>query len=158
MNCESYVFVWKKVIIWNKHFTYIIKMASIFSINILSCLSLPQDSHWGAGWIYLTHWGQVTHIYICQKPNPSLIQIMACCLFVAKPLSEPRLDYCLLVYWTLGHIIQWNFNKNSYNFIRKNASENVVRKMASILSQPQCVKILNHQHCFWEYSSILKHC
>ena len=29
----------------------------------------------------------------------ALVQIMACCLFVAKPLSEPMLDYCQLETW-----------------------------------------------------------
>ena len=37
---------------------------------------------------------------------------------------------------------QWNFNLDSYIFIQENAIENVVCEMASILSQPQCVKII----------------
>ena len=36
--------------------------------------------------------------------------------------------------------LQWKFNRNSYIFIQENAFENVVWKMASILSRPQCVK------------------
>ena len=36
-------------------------------------------------------------------------------------------------------ISPWNFNRNSYIFIQENTFENVVRKMAAILSQPQCV-------------------
>ena len=35
---------------------------------------------------------------------------------------------------------QWNLNRNSFIFIAKNAFENVVWKMAAILSRPQCVK------------------
>ena len=33
-----------------------------------------------------------------------------------------------------------NFNRNLYISIQENASENVVWKMASILSRPQCVQ------------------
>ena len=40
----------------------------------------------------LTHWGRVTHICV----DKSLVQIMACRLIGAKPLSEPMLDYCQL--------------------------------------------------------------
>ena len=32
--------------------------------------------------------------YMHHQPRPSLVQIMACCLFAAKPLSEPMLYYC----------------------------------------------------------------
>ena len=35
---------------------------------------------------------------------------------------------------------QCHFNKNLYIFIKENAFENVVWKMAAILSRPQCVK------------------
>ena len=35
--------------------------------------------------------------------------------------------------------LQWNFNWSLYIFIQENACENVVWKMAAILSQPQCV-------------------
>ena len=33
----------------------------------------------------------------------------------------------------------WNVNRNFYRFIQENAFENIVGKMAAILSQPQCV-------------------
>ena len=32
--------------------------------------------------------------YVRQWTGSALVQIMACCLFVAKPLSEPMLGYC----------------------------------------------------------------
>ena len=32
--------------------------------------------------------------YMPRQPKPSMIQIMACRLFGAKPLSEPMLEYC----------------------------------------------------------------
>ena len=34
--------------------------------------------------------------YMRHQPRPSLLQIMACRLFGAKPLSEPMLPYCQL--------------------------------------------------------------
>ena len=62
---------------------------------------------------------------------------MACRLTGAKPLSEPMLEY--FVNWTLRNKAQWNINRNSYIFIQENVSENVVGKMAAMLSRPQCV-------------------
>ena len=63
---------------------------------------------------------------------------MACHLVGAKLLSEPVLDYC-----KLDLNFQWNFNKNSYIFIKENAFETVVCEVAAILSRLQCV-----QHIF----------
>ena len=40
----------------------------------------------------LTHWGRMTHI--CVSKLSSLVQIMACRLVGAKPLSEAMLEYC----------------------------------------------------------------
>ena len=48
-------------------------------------------------------------------------------------------QYWNIVKWTLRNKFQWNFNQNSNISIQENAFENVVCKMASILSQPQCV-------------------
>ena len=67
---------------------------------------------------------------------PSLVQIMACRLVGAKPLSEPMLGF----YWTLRNKLLWNFYRYSSIFIQGNAFENVVCEMVSILSRPQCVK------------------
>ena len=41
--------------------------------------------------------------------------------------------------WTPKNKLQWNVNRNSYIFIQENPLENVVWKMAAILSRPQCV-------------------
>ena len=57
------------------------------------------------------------------QPRPVLIQIMACRLLGAKPLSEPILEY---------------LNRNVYIFILENAFENIW-KMAAILSRTQYV-------------------
>ena len=78
------------------------------------------------------HWGRVTHICISKL---TLVQIMACRLAGAKPLSEPMLEYC---YSNLRNTLQWNCKR-----IQENAFENVVCEMASILSRPQCVKLLD---------------
>ena len=54
---------------------------------------------------------------------------MACCLFSAKPLTDPKLPYCQL---DPRNKIQWNINRNSYIFIYKNAFENVSKKFVAI--------------------------
>ena len=61
---------------------------------------------------------------------------MACRLDGDKPLTEPmpNIDNC-----TPENKFQWNLNQNSYIFIQENAFENVVWKMAAILSRPQSV-------------------
>ena len=78
--------------------------------------------------------------YMHQQIRPSLVEIMACRLVGAKPLSEPMLEYCK--YSNLTNKLQSNLKRNSYIFIQENSFENVVWKMAAILSQPQCVNQL----------------
>ena len=53
---------------------------------------------------------------------------MACRLSGAEPLSEPMLEQ-----------ISMKFVSKTSIFIQENAFENVVRKMAAILSRPRCV-------------------
>ena len=72
----------------------------------------------------LTHWGRVMHIASVKLLPVSLVQIMACRLVGARPLSEPMLEYL-----TLRNKFQWNINRNSHIFIQEIAFENVVRKM-----------------------------
>ena len=62
---------------------------------------------------------------------------MACRLVGAKPLSEPMLEYCYLDPWEQTSVKSY---RNLNIFIQENACENVVWKMAAILSRPQCVK------------------
>ena len=72
-----------------------------------------------------------------QWTRPSLVQIMACSL----SSSSHFLHQCWLkVNWTIRNRIHWNTNQNSIIFIYENAFENVVWKMATILSRRQCVK------------------
>ena len=47
---------------------------------------------------------------------------------------------------TLRNKLQWNLDQNLYIFIQVNAFENVVWKMAAILSRPQCV---NQHRTLW---------
>ena len=60
---------------------------------------------------------------------------------VAWSAPSHYLNQCWnIVHWTLRNKLQWNVNRNSYIFIKKNPFENVDWKTAAILSRPQCVK------------------
>ena len=81
----------------------------------------------------------LTHICINASLNqPSLGQIMACCLTGTSHYLNQCWD---IVNWTLRDKLKWNLNRNSHIFIQENAFENVVWKMAAILSRPQCVNL-----------------
>ena len=75
--------------------------------------------------------------YMRQCTWSSLVQVMACRLFGAKPLPEPIL---LIVNRTLGNKFQWNLNLNSIISIQNMHSIMSSVKMAAILSGPQCVR------------------
>ena len=87
----------------------------------------------------ITHSGRVTHI-CARKTNPPLVKIMACRLVGTKPLSKSMLEY--IVNWTLGTKLRWNFKQNPFIFVLEIPFQNVVWKMAAILSRPQCVNYL----------------
>ena len=53
-------------------------------------------------------------------------------------------QYCEIVNSNLRNKFQWKLKWNSYIFIQENAFENVVWKVAAILSRPQCVKFWTH--------------
>ena len=57
-----------------------------------------------------------------------------------RKIRNKKQQYWNIVNWTLGNKLQWNLNRDLYIFIQENAFENVVRKLAAILSRPQCVK------------------
>ena len=61
-------------------------------------------------------------VYLRRWIGSTLVQIMACRLFGAKPLSNPMLSYC-----QLDNKLQWNFNQNTKLFIHKN--ENIFCEM-----------------------------
>ena len=56
--------------------------------------------------------------YMRQWIGSSLVRVMACRLFGAKPLPE-----LMLTCWTPGNKFQWNLNRNSVIFIQENAFE-----------------------------------
>ena len=72
----------------------------------------------------LTHWGRVMHI----------------CFGKLIIIGSDNGLAPNIVNWTLGNKFQWNLNWNLYIFIQENAFDNVVWKMAAILSRPHCVK------------------
>ena len=83
-------------------------------------------------WYWLLTYLALVPIYASMNWS-ALIQVMACCLFVAKPSPEPI--YWLINNWTLGKKPKWNSNQNTKIFIHENTFENVVCEMAVILSR-----------------------
>ena len=79
----------------------------------------------------LTHWGRVTHICVSKLT-----------IFGSDNGFAPA-------NWTLGNKLQWNRNRNLYIFIQENACENVVWKMAAILSRTQCVNHTYGNSVYW---------
>ena len=70
--------------------------------------------------------------YMRQWIGSALVQIMACCLFGAKPLSKP---ICwVIVNWTPGDKLQCNFDKKIQNF----AFTKMHLKMSSAKWWPFC--------------------
>ena len=61
--------------------------------------------------------------YMRRWTGSSLVQVMACRLFGAKPLPEPMMAYCQLDSWEQ---ISVKFERNSIILIQENAFENVV--------------------------------
>ena len=81
---------------------------------------------------------RLCNAFLHRSPMSSLVQIITCCLFDTKPLSEPMLDY--LIGLVIKNILQWNLNQKAIIFIQGNAFENVC-KMAAILCLPPCVNV-----------------
>ena len=75
----------------------------------------------------------------------ALVQIMACRLFGAKPLSNP---IWFIVNWALRSRLQWKFNQNKKLIIHEIASASVVCEMAAILSRGRWDKMWNNNECF----------
>ena len=46
-----------------------------------------------------------------------------------------------IVNWTIWNKLQWNFNQNTKIFITEKSFENIVCKMATILSRPHSVRV-----------------
>ena len=83
-------------------------------------------------------------VYTCKWIGSALVQIMACRLFGTKP--SHYLNQCWnIVNWALMNKVQWNLNRNSYIFIQENASENIFRETAAILSRGRWVNVFSEQ-------------
>ena len=78
-------------------------------------------------------WGRVTHI--CVNKLSSLVQIMACRLAGAKPLSEPMPE--CYYYWTFGNKLQWIYNRNLYILIQE-----IHLKMSPGKWRPSCLGLM----------------
>ena len=92
---------------------------------------IPMRSH------KLTHLCRVTHICV----SKSTIIVSDNGLSPDRRPPSHYLNQCWnIVNWNLRNNLQWNINQNSYIFIQENAFENVVRKLAAILSLSQCVR------------------
>ena len=76
--------------------------------------------------------------YMRPWTGSTLVQVMACRLFGAKPLPEPMLPYCQLDPWEQTH---WHLNQNTLKlFIRENTLENF--EMRFILSSGRWVILI----------------
>ena len=63
---------------------------------------------------------------------------------VAWPAPSHYLkQYWNNVNWTTRNKFQWNFNQNTTIFIKENAFENVVCKVSTIFTRPQCLKTID---------------
>ena len=87
--------------------------------------------------------------YVRQWIGSALIQIMACCLFGAKPLSKPML---YIANWALRNKFKWSFNQIHHLFIHKSAPENSVCEMTAILVRSRWFKQFSNglaSHCYF---------
>ena len=93
--------------------------------------------HWTT--YVLTHWGRVTHICVVKQTIIGSDNGLS----PGRRQAIIRTNAGILSIGTFGTNLR-NFKWNSCIFIQGNAFENVVWKMAAILSRPQCVKTHNY--------------
>ena len=77
---------------------------------------------------------------------------MACRIFGAKPLSEKS-----LAFGKINKTFQWNFNQTRTVFIQDDEFENVICKMATILSRPQYINWPDRGLRWCKYSPVVTH-
>ena len=89
--------------------------------------------------------------YMWQYNIATLVQIMAYCLLITKPLSEPMLPYCQFDHWE--HI-----SVKFYLKLKKNSFQEMQLKMPSAKWLPFCLslKVLNKQCDKTHHEYILK--
>ena len=105
--------------------------------------ALRNGTCFGTCWDYLTSVDSFRLSDICMhnQTRPSLVQIMACCLFGTKPSNKPMI-LSTFVNWTLGNIVQWDLNQNATIFFEENKFKNIMSKMVTIWSWLQCVNYM----------------
>ena len=77
--------------------------------------------------------------YMRQCTRSTLVLVIACRLFGAKPLLEPMLTYCQLDYWKQTSV---KFKSKLQHFLSRKCTENVICKIMAILSRGRWVKRL----------------
>ena len=81
-----------------------------------------------------SHWPQMSS----RRSGSALVQVIACCLFSAKPSSEPMLANCQLDSWEQ---ISMKYRKREfYHFHSRKCIWNCLPKLAAILSRMRWVK------------------
>ena len=98
------------------------------------CQKWPQSWNMTIIRSLLTHWGRVMHICVGKLT-----------IIESDDGLSPGWHQAIIrniVNWTLSNKIHWNLNRNSFIFIHENASENIVREMAAILSRGIRVNLL----------------
>ena len=73
------------------------ELANIFLRKWLDACLVP--SHYLMQWWIIVDLSPPSTTYMHQWIGSALVQVMACCLFGAKPLPEPMLAYCQLDSW-----------------------------------------------------------
>ena len=141
---------------WNKIFTTFVswrivkcKKLGVSHIRPFCFRFINTDQEFGHGYIqYIKTW---THhdmgTFFCMDLLSNTYNCGCVCAGNARnvfPISAGKwsrhASRHVCVNWMLKNKPQWNFNRNSNIFIQKEHSfENVVWKMAAILSRPQCV-------------------
>ena len=132
-------------------FTFNSKLSFLFHYVILSKEKVLANLCFST----LNNWGRVTHMR--SVIWSSLVQIIACRLVWSA--TSHYLNRCWnIVNSTLRNRFQWNLNQNSYIFIQENLFENVVWKMAAILSWTPCINTLRPSDAYihrWFMSSLV---
>ena len=101
----------------------------------------------------LTHSGRVTHICASKQGHHRSRKWLVAWSAPSHYLNR----WWNIVNWTLSNKVRWNRKQNSCIFIQENAYENVVWKMASILSRPQCVKMAPVNGGHFAFTSYINH-
>ena len=116
---------------------------SVTSVPITHKMQFDRKYTCTVHWVghVLTHWGRVMliyiYIYMRQQTNHHWLRLW----LVAWTAPSHYLYQCRnIVNLTLRNKLQRRFNRYSNIFIQENPFQNVVWKMAAILSRPQCVK------------------